>query len=201
MKRLILALVILVLLTTGYSEAFTMRTQPMGWNGWVWGTSLKDVIGWLSYSGNFEIPQKSFSGDIAIPQLADTKAKIYIRQGEPKNYFSEKSIYWAEIYYVFVEEKLQAVLLVGKDAEPAVKADVYYGLDALTYWGPNGEKKQGPIRDGSLRRYEYIFGEGELASYIRMTYPLGVLTDHFYVVVGASPIVKGWIEVLRGTLN
>lgn len=201
MRRLTVVMIVLVVFTSGYAEAFTMKTQPLGWNGWVWGTQLKDVIGWLSYSGSFEIPQRSFSGDIAIPQIVDTNAKLYIRQGEPKNYFTEKSINWAEVFYIFVEDRLQAVLLVGRDGEPAVKADVYYGLDALKYWGPNGEKKQGPVREGSLRRYEYIFGEGELASYIRMTYPLGLLTDHFYVIIGASPVVRGWIEVLKGTLS
>jgi len=201
MKKVIMIVVILMLMT-GSTMAFVMKTQPLGWNGWAWGTPLKDVLGWLSYGGALEIPQKSYSGEIAIPQLTDPEAKLYIRQGEPKDYFSKNKppITWGEIYYIFKEERLQAVLLVGRDAEPAVRADTYYGLNALNYWGENGEKIKGPLREGSLRRYEYIFGEGEITSYIRMLYPLGIMTDHHYVIVGTSSAVNEWINKIRATI-
>jgi hypothetical protein len=119
MKKVTMILAIFVLLAgMGSSEVgpgmwgeFIMKNEPLGWNGWAWGTSFEEVKGWLNRTD-----------ELSVPFLRDLQKLTYTRQGQDDVYFGQE---WEDTRYIFEKEKLCGVLLETNSTKALADLMIY----------------------------------------------------------------------------
>lgn len=194
MKRLALALAIVVC-TALTASAFKMDAEPLGWYGWAWGTSTKDIRGWLN-----------FKNQLALPCLGPVPQEAYTRQGQEDAYFGKQ---WQDTYYLFEKDKLCGVVLVTADPADVGRAIAYYGKDVATelarqpmsYYGKGGAEVKGRASEESRSMvFYYAAAKGARSSFLYISEPVffnrpeEVFLVKHYVVIGEKRVVDGWID-------
>lgn len=181
MKKIIMVLVTFILMA-GVATAFTIpsKIEPLKWDGWVWGTKLKEVNESLSYAGK-----------LSIPQINDPSAALYVRQGELNYYFGSG---WDATYYIFVGEKLCGILLETDSDYSAMRALNYYSQSS----NANNPYINGPTVMGE-GKYRYATAKGWHGSYLqihlkKVDFANDIFQDKYYIIIGAPHAVNGWID-------
>lgn len=194
MKRLALALMIVFCMVLP-AAAFKMKEEPLGWYGWAWGTSTKDIKGWLNYNGQLTLPCLG-----PIPQTA------YTRQGQESAYYGKQ---WLKTYYLFEKDRLCGVVLVTADPADVGRAIAYYGKDVasngakqpMAFYGNGGGEVAGRASEDSRSMvFYYSQAKGAFSSFLYISgavffnKPEEVFLVKHYVIIGEKRVVNGWID-------
>lgn len=122
---------LLLVLMTGAVGAF--KNEPYGWQGWAWGTSLKDVSGWLMYDGRTS--RIFYDGQPVIYS--------YLKQSETTY---QLGIKWDQVVYDFINNYFAGVcLILHGESVPSAKNTMirqfgtptksdYIGYIEVTIW-------------------------------------------------------------------
>ncbi len=194
MKRLALALMIVFCMALP-AAAFKMDAEPLGWYGWAWGTSTKDIKGWLNYNGQ-----------LTLPCLGPISQTAYTRQGQESTYFGKQ---WLKTYYLFEKDRLCGVVLVTTDPADIGRAIAYYGKDVtsnvakqpMAFYGKGGSEVAGRASEESRSMvFYYAAAKGTYSSFLYVSEPVffnkpeEVFLVKHYVIIGEKRIVDNWID-------
>lgn len=184
-----------LLLVSAPAFAFTMKNEPLGWQGWQWGTTANSVKGWLNYNGQ-----------LTLPIIGATDDVIYTRQGQENEYSSQT---WLDTLYVFEKGKLCAVVLPTDDCTAVGKAISYFGKDVATndakkpmslYGKGGGEINSRVSEESRSTIYYYAAAKGTYASFLYISGPTNflkpeeVLNSKHYVIIGEKGYVNKLID-------
>ena len=182
MKKLFIAVVILVLLTGGagaHSFTFKMIDEPRGWQGMTWGTSLWDVASSLNWAGI-----------LSVPLLRDLGLPIFVKKSATNTYLGYE---WDDTFYIFSEYKLCGVLLETNSSSGMAK------LRNSLIEAPQGAASRREGEDFGLQPHDfdnYHWYIGAKGTYCSLIY-IGTPRSEYYLLIGLPSVVNGWIDQIN----
>lgn len=179
MKRLITLTVLFLILGMSPVSAWKIKNEPLGWNGWAWGTPLSEMAGQLIFRGllNEQLP---------IP--IDNEALIFAKGDAPITFANWK---WEEFYCIFSNQKFVGILFQETRHSGAILyafsyltlniSDDTQDMINTTNWGAR-------LAKGTFASAIYFYIPDDDSSY-----------EKFEIswIVGMPQVVDKWIETIN----
>lgn len=194
MRKVILALAFIVCMAFPVAS-FQLNTEPLGWYGWAWGTTVKDVKGWLNYKGQ-----------LVLPSIGPIAQMAYTRQGQRNAYFGKE---WLDTIYLFEKDRLCAVMLVTADPTDIGRAIANYGKEVasneakqhMASYGKGGGEVFGRASEESRSMvFYYAQAKGAFSSLLYISEPVlfnqprQAFRVKHYLIIGEKRVVDDWIN-------
>lgn len=187
--------VVFMLMATTAGAAWKIEKQPLGWNGWAWGTPLSSIAAGLVYCGEL---------DDVLPTPTGYKVQLFTLENELITYIGWE---WEHLYVLVYEGKMCGILL-----QEARETD-RYGRRITTqgsfagwgYFSPNfaslSTEDLLEIGDMSIRHSKGIYASVMFISKIIDNIPDSPLFFNTNWIIGTPEVIDELIEAVYQNLT